>query len=796
MTSQSVWNSETCPGNICQYFNLTKGGEIYSILHRPCDSCPSQIEQEPLCGFCRHLRLYHLAMCPHISQGLYWNLGIKHGFCSDEHLNKISRILAAKGCVLCGVMASAIRAHFTALGWDSEHIREITLKSWFVSQVNGSIGFTMDTRVPMFSRTAEVFYTPHPELFPLVTGDIDWSPIRERISQCRPCIRKISTSRAIPQGFCLIDVNDRRLVSDFSHGLKLGSDIRFVALSYVWGHATVSENNALLGGNGSRLSTAGGFELGKVPRAVEDAITVCRRLDRRFLWVDRYCIQQDGDSLEKKAQINGMGDIFSSAEFTIIHVTGTCIDDPIPGVSTTRDILQTRANICGLGLVSGYPDVHLTLVQSTWNRRGWTYQESVLCPRRLLFTSYEMWFEHDNEYRPYWREHYPEHTIKILDIVGSTGLLGHRLKNGYEDQFDAFCRHLKNYTARSLTLQSDAVDAFIGILAGLYAGDLGIYGLPVIDFDRAMLWHALEELPTSASGKESFPSWSWASAGSGVTIPIQPRRDFRGPLVHWTYRSPNGRLKAINSNPRNGFYRRGSPWRQAYLLAAWWNGCVEAPMPNDVKHASTPICSNREFAAPVQRYWIQRLCEHMVKRETCKECESYIEQRWPCLDQLWDDIKQNAGRQGVHEPSFGSCMTDPSLIENLHPALLTRAQTARFRIRKDPARGDYWQFVDAAGGRVGDIISVTKRTTATRIQAVPNGDSVECIAVSLISAMYSWKDDRYYVTDDEYDYWPGVNIIIIDQQEGCQTARRIGIGWIYLWYWVEANPQFRDIILE
>ncbi|KAI1076712.1 hypothetical protein F5B20DRAFT_555249 [Whalleya microplaca] len=488
-----------------------------------------------------------------------------------------------------------------------------------------------------------------------------------------------------------------------------------------------------------------------------------------------------------------MGNIFSSAEFTIIHATETYIDDPIPGVSTTREVLQTRANICGLELVSGYPDTRLAMVQSTWNRRGWTYQESVLCPRRLLFTSYEIWFECDNEDRSYWRENFPERTI---DTIDSTGLLGHLLVRAYEDGFSAFRRHLENYTARSLTLESDTVDAFIGILTVLYDGDLGIYGLPVKDFDRAMLWHVLEELPTSASGKDRFPSWSWASAGSSVTIPVQSWGHFIGPLVHWTYKSPNGKLKAINSS--NRLYHKEARRSRAYLLAAWWKGCVETPVPDDVKYASTPICRKHAFAGPVQRYWIQRLCEHLVRLDTCEECESYIEQRWPCLDQLWNDIKQSARQQGLHEPSFGSCMVDPLLTENLHPgALWTRAQTTRLRIGKqpDPLQGDYWRFVDAAGRIVGRILPQTKRTTATRLQAALNGDFVECIGVSLIYAFCHRAYGRYYGTYDT-DEWPGVNVIIIDRQERYQTARRIGVGWIYLWDWIEAGPKFRDIILE
>ena len=101
-----------------------------------------------------------------------------------------------------------------------------------------------------------------------------------------------------------------------------------------------------------------------------------------------------------------------------------------------------------------------------------------------------------------------------------SGLLGHRLRTDSEStNFDSFYRHLGGYTARSLTLESDIVNAFTGVLTALYDGDLGIYGLPEPDFDRAVLWHVRTGLSTSAGGKDSFPSWSWASAGSRVTAP-------------------------------------------------------------------------------------------------------------------------------------------------------------------------------------------------------------------------------------------------------------------------------------
>lgn len=781
-------HSGVCLEDLCRYVQHPFGAyyemlenppDIHDLLHSPCDNCSTQNEQEPLCDFCRHLRLRHLAIC---LQDRLRTIEIERGALSDTRPSAMSRILSTEGCSLCSVMTSAIRAHSVIEDQGIGHIRrERTARVGLTLRLRRT-EIQMDLELHNLFLYPKVFYVQSPGSIPLVAGRISWSPIRERISRCSPSTSRSSTPE-IPQGFRLIDVDKRLLVSDFPRASRLGSDIKFVALSYVWGHSTISEDNALLGCNESKLSATGALGQGKVPRAVDDAITVCQQLRQRFLWVDRYCIQQDGKGLEKQAQINSMGDIFSSAEFTIIHAKGTCIDDPLPGVSITREVLQTRANVCGLEVVSGYPDMRGAMSQSKWNERGWTYQESVLCPRQLIFTSHEVWFECDDKDSPYWREHFPESTINTVD---SSGLLGHRLSADYEfTKFDRYRRHLESYTARSLALESDIVNAFTGVLTALYDGDLGIYGLPEPDFDRAVLWHVRTGPLTSVSGKNNFPSWSWASAGFIVTAPVISWSHFKGPLVHWTYKGPTGELKAIKS--RRSY---DGAWLQrtlSYLLAAWWKGCLEAPVPDDVKHAPAPICGRRESARYVQRHWIQRLCEHLEKHESCQECESYIEQRWLSLDQLWTDIRKSAGWQRIHEPSYGSYMVDRSLAENSRPGvLLTRAQTARIRVGKNPncLWSLYWCFVDAEGRRIGKFLPEEPRTDEDGLQASLYGNLVECMAVSLSDA---WT---------QAGQWPGVNVLIIDQQEESLFARRIGVGWIYLWDWAKADRTFKNIALE
>ncbi|KAK1237748.1 hypothetical protein MKX07_003584 [Trichoderma sp. CBMAI-0711] len=421
-------------------------------------------------------------------------------------------------------------------------------------------------------------------LMPTVGGRIRWPAVQQWISDCsdqHQCAR--SEPWEVPQGFRLIDVDDRRVVSKFPSASRLGRDIKFVALSYVWGTGSASKDDALLGSNSEELAAPSGLGKIRVPKAVEDAMTVCRQLNQRFLWVDRFCIRQDDHGPDKQAQIIAMGDIFSSAEFTIIHASGTSMHDPIAGVSTPREVIQLKVKACGLDFVLSPPKFMVALQASKWIERGWTYQEAVLSRRKLFFTPFELWFECDNENAPYQREdQYPQFSFgqkkelyRITDhSVGTT-------------TFHHFVRHVEFYTPRSLTYQSDNLAAFMGILTTLYNGGPILHGLAEADFDQALLWHCKAKHLSPADAIR-FPSWSWASVNEAVSAPtIKDGLGFRAALVQWSYKDQNGELKIVQSKDDVRLGDKRDLTAGAYLLFAWWKGCIEPEVPADVKQLPT-----------------------------------------------------------------------------------------------------------------------------------------------------------------------------------------------------------------
>lgn len=123
----------------------------------------------------------------------------------------------------------------------------------------------------------------------IVQRKVDYNLIREWITQCDAghAERCRQAKPAGVNGMRVIDCETRQIIP-FSANIG-----EYVTLSYVWGS---SDNTARPVGN----------VLADVPKVVEDAIVVVSELGFNYLWVDRYCIPQDGGR-EKHAQIRGMG---------------------------------------------------------------------------------------------------------------------------------------------------------------------------------------------------------------------------------------------------------------------------------------------------------------------------------------------------------------------------------------------------------------------------------------------------------------------------------------------------------
>ncbi|KUJ09378.1 HET-domain-containing protein, partial [Mollisia scopiformis] len=129
-----------------------------------------------------------------------------------------------------------------------------------------------------------------------------------------------------------------------------------------------------------------------LPEVIEDSIFVTSSLGIQYLWVDRYCINQQ-DAADKHEQISNMDVIYANATITIIAAAGSDPDYGLPGVNGRMRKLRPNLKMRKLNIYASLPQVYISVKKSKWATRGWTYQEGLLSKRRLIFTDEQVHFD-------------------------------------------------------------------------------------------------------------------------------------------------------------------------------------------------------------------------------------------------------------------------------------------------------------------------------------------------------------------------------------------------------------------
>ncbi|KAI1359868.1 heterokaryon incompatibility protein-domain-containing protein [Xylaria arbuscula] len=180
----------------------------------------------------------------------------------------------------------------------------------------------------------------------------------------------------------LIDCRSRKLISTAE--MAPNTELRYVALSYVWGNSLDVSGIVL---DACRLPS-------DLPSVINDAIEAVLKLGYTYLWVDKYCVDHH-DECKKHEQLMHMGYVYKNAILTIVAAAGHDESYGLPGVTSARPLRQISFSKDGVGyeLRTTLPLPHSSIEESKWASRGWTYQEAVLSPRRLVFTEDQLYFE-------------------------------------------------------------------------------------------------------------------------------------------------------------------------------------------------------------------------------------------------------------------------------------------------------------------------------------------------------------------------------------------------------------------
>ncbi|KAF2648268.1 HET-domain-containing protein [Lophiostoma macrostomum CBS 122681] len=337
---------------------------------------------------------------------------------------------------------------------------------------------------------------------------IDYCVIREWMDFCAKAHKQTcQIARGTPvRGFKVLDCHTRRVVQP-------EKNCRFVALSYVWGVTIAPERSG-----------------GLFPPTIEDSIRVTLKLGMKYLWVDKYCIDQS-DATEKHGQIQNMDRIYSMAALTIVAVAGKDPSYGLPGVSTRPRQEQAYLSLAELELMEIPSDLS-SLRECSWASRGWTLQEAYLSNRRLIFSDREVSFLCNHMYCQesvkqilHHRRNAPWDGLDGAHLFGVFPSLHHSRFN--TDQI------LTEYTKRNLSFDSDALNACLGILKA--KRPMHWQAMPIIQsayskrFTLDLQWmHVSPDfqprlLPDIS--RSEFPTWSWTSIRGEKMFPLHRSAD-------------------------------------------------------------------------------------------------------------------------------------------------------------------------------------------------------------------------------------------------------------------------------
>ncbi|KAM4066594.1 heterokaryon incompatibility protein [Hirsutella rhossiliensis] len=125
------------------------------------------------------------------------------------------------------------------------------------------------------------------------------------------------------------------------------------------------------------------------------ATTIARNMGIRYIWVDSFCIIQDSQD-DVRSEMTKMLDMYTRAQFTVSAASASSCNQGFLGrfPDAATDLFKLPVHvgkdIMGSALISKtcWPTVGGRL--QPINKRAWTFQESLLAQRLLIFTEMNM----------------------------------------------------------------------------------------------------------------------------------------------------------------------------------------------------------------------------------------------------------------------------------------------------------------------------------------------------------------------------------------------------------------------
>jgi len=317
----------------------------------------------------------------------------------------------------------------------------------------------------------------------------------------------------------------------------------YIALSYCWGSA---DAKFVLTKDKARLPRLQ-FPFATLPKTLQDAVTITKKLGFRFLWIDALCIIQEGDGGEDFLQESArMSDVYGNTTLTIAAAAATNVHEGIFQKPTAEDHPEIKipydlpdGTIGNAFVEFEGVDKGGSRIDEPLNTRCWTFQERILSPRVVIFYKDQLSWDctstlinsngplnpllHQNQDSP---GRYSDYTAS-LTLSADAGTSDKAKYMSYWQKLIEF------YSRRSLTNQNDKLKAVAGLakLVKSKTDDVYLAGLWRSNLRAQLFWYPEY---TSAKRQLEFraPTWSWASIDGQVTFHKSAIIDLKHPSQH------------------------------------------------------------------------------------------------------------------------------------------------------------------------------------------------------------------------------------------------------------------------
>lgn len=302
------------------------------------------------------------------------------------------------------------------------------------------------------------------------------------------------------------------------------SQYKYAALSYCWGTAGPdAKDHRTLKSNVTAREV--GFCLDELPQTLQDAVLVARTMNIPYIWIDALCIVQD-DMSEWESESQRMMDYYGNACLTLVPVLA---DSASTGMLRSAGSRPFSCRLRGpwihergsdLILADTCPrDLQETINISTWNQRGWTYQEMLNSSRILFVVGHRIALlcRHGNwDSLMGWKTTLGGVTTKFLPAK-DTQITSQDVS---VDPYVQWRKFVHPFTRRRLTETKDRWFAFSAIIENysrIYNRQIvaGLWGEMLTQELVSWVPGSPAPLPnldeTSLTGPYRFPSWSWLS---------------------------------------------------------------------------------------------------------------------------------------------------------------------------------------------------------------------------------------------------------------------------------------------